>query len=436
MDSTKLLTEKLALSRDLAAIAPEVEHLRSQVASHQTLLSEKLSLQRQLSTVQVELETEKRATQRALAKEGGRKAQDAQMESQIEELHTELAQERKLRQKTERDLQQKTSELESKQASMESNASRELKNALQEAENAQNFLSSRLDAFRTKLRSTKEQLKEAQDELKDLRLQSKADVHPPTSRQDQSNSLDSRKRSIAQVDVSSIGTPDGMPHAKRSRQGSAVPGDKSTFSITPFLNRTASLAPDSPQSANAIDLSTRLTADIEDKSNAHTLSDLLDDSGEAGVALSWKTSGKPLPPQPANAKKKGVPPGRPRKVSKLEKVQEEGEDEPLMVKSIVHGLATSRAVEGIHEIHNTDDTTFLKKLRKLSSAGGLGKTLFDEVEGDEDGHVQRGPSALRKPLHPAARKGVQSRKGKMPVGGFGAISPLKKDKRIGKAIGA
>ena len=68
-DSTKLLTEKLALARELAVLKPEIEHLRSQAMTQQNLLAEKLALQRELSTLQVELETEKRAVQRARAKD-------------------------------------------------------------------------------------------------------------------------------------------------------------------------------------------------------------------------------------------------------------------------------------------------------------------------------------------------------------------------------
>ena len=64
-DSNKLLAEKLELSRVLASIKPELDHLRSQAAFQQKILSEKLSLQRQLSTVELELEAAKREIGRA-----------------------------------------------------------------------------------------------------------------------------------------------------------------------------------------------------------------------------------------------------------------------------------------------------------------------------------------------------------------------------------
>src|SRR5206468_8938564 len=79
-DSTKLLTEKLALSRELALLKPELEHLRSQATYHQTTLSEKLALQRQVSTLEVDLETEKRAAQRASRKESKNNENDAKLQ--------------------------------------------------------------------------------------------------------------------------------------------------------------------------------------------------------------------------------------------------------------------------------------------------------------------------------------------------------------------
>ncbi len=231
MDSTKLLTEKLTLARELSALKPEVDHLRSQAVSHQSLLAEKLSLERQLSTMQVELETEKRATQRALDKEGKSQAEDAKLESRLESLQADLAKERRERQKAEREAQK------------ESTASQHRITTLE----------SRLDACRNKLKSTKEQLKEAQTSLQTAQ----ASNHGRSSRVSASINPTTlvgnpRKRTAAQIDADTIiGTPGDLPAAKKGKQGSALIGEKSTFSITPFLNRTASVAPESPPSDKA-----------------------------------------------------------------------------------------------------------------------------------------------------------------------------------------
>lgn len=80
-ESTKLLAEKLALSRQLAQLKPELEHAKSQLAHQQGILAEKLSLQRQVDALQVELATERRATQRALQKLAQREAPESPVKS-------------------------------------------------------------------------------------------------------------------------------------------------------------------------------------------------------------------------------------------------------------------------------------------------------------------------------------------------------------------
>src|ERR1051325_6545929 len=100
-DSNKILSEKLALSREISSLRPEVEHLRAQVESNQGLLTEKLSLQRQMTTLQVELENERRTAARTLAKQGRKLEQDDDLRSELEEVRKELAQEKKDRSKAE-----------------------------------------------------------------------------------------------------------------------------------------------------------------------------------------------------------------------------------------------------------------------------------------------------------------------------------------------
>jgi hypothetical protein len=115
-DSDKILSEKLALSRELSSLRPEVEHLRAQGESNQGLLSEKLALQRQLSTLQVELENEKRTAARVLAKQGKKMEQDEELRNESEELHKELTKEKKERMKVEAKNAEATKALEEVQA--------------------------------------------------------------------------------------------------------------------------------------------------------------------------------------------------------------------------------------------------------------------------------------------------------------------------------
>ena len=222
-DSTKLLTEKLALAREVATLKPELEHLRSQGALNQSILAEKLALQRELSTLQVELETERRAVQRTKANTSKSTEADSKLALQLEELRKETAKERREAQKNERELRKQATEWESQKT----------------------ILESKLDAFRSKLRSTKEQLKETQKELEETQALKPAQVDVAPKKTTVANP---RKRRTAHFDPdATIGTPgnNGVHAAKRVRT-STMPGDKSTFSITPFLNKTMSILPDTP----------------------------------------------------------------------------------------------------------------------------------------------------------------------------------------------
>ncbi|MCJ1463623.1 hypothetical protein MMC07_002231 [Pseudocyphellaria aurata] len=339
-ESTKLLTEKLSLAREIASLKPEIEHLRSQAALHQSLLSEKLTLQRQLATVQVELETEKRSTQRIQAKEGRLKAEDAKLESRIESLHAELAQERRQREKSERDAQKAAADWESKKATFES----------------------RLDAFRNKLRVTKEQLKATQADLHSAQQTTRAaSVLSGTTGPEKDVCKMVRKRTSAQLDADSvIGTPGLLPARKKNIKSSTLPGDKSTFSITPFLNRSTSVT-------------------VEDADQ------------EAGS---------------------------PKTAHHLEKVAELEED------SDAAEITKTRNGETSTVISNEQFDDGKKKRRKLFG-GDLSKTLFDEDEEvtTKNGTMSKGKSAFSGPKS-RPRIGLAPAKSS-----FGAISPLKKDKR-------
>ena len=415
MDSTKLLTEKLTLARELASLKPELDHLRSQVASHQTLLAEKLSLQRQLSTVQVELETEKRATQRTLLKEGKSQAEDAKLESRVENLQADLAKERRERQKIERDAQKASTELENKNTALES----------------------RLDAFRNKLKTTKDQLKETQTALQKAetsaiaassRTAASANPAIPVVKK-------SRKRAAVEMDADTmIGTPGDLPVAKRNKP-STLPGEKSMFSVTPFLNRTASVVPGSPSS----DIGKNEGGDPEElstspsrtsKTKAQVASEL---RGKGKSASSTVHANKPGILETVKASKaiSRPPPARkPKAAPVLEEVAEEDNDDNERPTA---APIKPTASESVPDETVNDGIEMKKKKRKLLGSA-LGKTLFDEDEGDVlkgdrgivggvrgFGTLARGGFGGTKFLPRTALGASASR--------FGTISPLKKDRK-------
>ena len=423
MDSTKLLTEKLSLSRELAALRPEIEHLRSQATSHQTLLADKLSLQRQLSSAQVELETEKRATQRALTREEGKHEQDAMWEAKIDELQSDLAKERRERQKAERESQKVVAEFEGKKT----------------------ILESRLDAFRNKLRMTKDQLKETQDELQSIRATARAKPALAASKTAPAEAArNPRKRSLAQVDTdATIGTPGVVPAAKRNKRGSTLPGDKSAFSITPFLNRTASVAPESPPGEKTA-VEDQLIAAVDDDVQSNDVEPTVESPSVKITKDDSKNQSKKVTVSKVSSAiastKAG--PGRKKKiVPALEQVQEEENDEnlpPATSRLAVTAVPTTKPKIKVMDFNDrfSEEPTILRKKRKLLG-GGLGKTLFDDDDGEMNKASDRGLFGAVRGFGTVGKSLGNGRLGPRvglgaSVGGFGAFSPLKKDR---KAIG-
>ena len=428
-NATKLLTEKLALIRELASLKPELEHFRSQAVLHQSTLAEKLSLQRQLSSVQVELQTEKNATQRALAREDGRQEVTENMESRLEELQSELMQERRDRQKAERELQQISSDFEAKKTVIES----------------------RLKAFRNKLRTTKDQLKEVQTELQEARKPKVLSIDIKGSPGGRERTKESRKRNLAQVDAdATIGTPGIVPPAKRGKRGSTIPGDKSTFSITPYLNKTTSIAPESPIDGQTLP-EDKQKANLPEKvrGGRDSSKQILNVSEKPASVTSDQMSDSSLPPKKRNvlttikasrSNCRGVSARTAIKQSALEKVQEENDEmkdeenlPPVNLQPVPSQAPTERIVQDPEGFAN-DGPTFIKRKRKLLG-GGLSRTLFD----DDDESGKRSSEVIPKSSRAfgaIGKGGLGKNDPRLPgpggIKGLGAFSPLKKDRKTAR----
>lgn len=418
MDSTKLLTEKLSLARELSALKPEVDHLRSQAASHQSLLAEKLSLQRQLSTAQVELETEKRIAQRALAKEGKSQAEDAKLEHRLESMQADLAKEHRERQRVEREAQKDSTE----------------------SQNRITTLESRLDAFRNKLKATKEQLKEAQTSFQTAQASNYGKSNRASASVNSTTYLaeNPRKRAAAQIDADTIiGTPGDLPAAKKSKRALTLIGEKSTFSITPFLNRTASVAPASPPSENAngddeahVKESDHLFGNRRQKAvSSEAMSDLVDKSDATKKGLQANKRGILENAKRGKINSRAPPARKTKSAPTLEQVAEEENNE--------NGGSTMSMGEPAANKDSSNETfdggLELKRRKRKLLGGGLGKTLFDEdegnaVKGDRLLGGVRGFGTLGKGGLGAPKFGPRKAIGPS-VNTFGAISPLKKDRK-------
>ena len=407
MDSTRLLTEKLTLARELASLKPEFDHLRSQVASHQTLLAEKLSLQRQVSTLQVEQETEKRACQRALAKDGKSLVEDAKWESRAETLQADLAKERRERQKIEREAQNMSTEL----------------------ENHTTTLESRLDAFRSKLKTTKEQLKETQTALQKSEASAQAASSRAMAAANPAKPVTKYPRKRATVDMDAhtmIDTPGDLRPAKRIKKSITQPGEKSMFSVTPFLNRITNMAPGNPamgdgdaERQHSEEPAIRLgrcskTKRIASESGSADESKSSDLSVNTLSTLETAQAGKARPPLARNQNAALL----------LNEVVEEDRD----------GNFTTSFPKSTASQRFSDQGVETKKKKRRLLGGGLGKTLFDEDDGNatnaENGMMggARGfgtlPGGRIRGLKLLPRKvyGASSSE-------FGAMSPLKKNRK-------
>ena len=387
-DSTKMLTDKLTLAHEIASMKPELDHLRCQVMSHQGVLSEKLSLQRQLNTLQIELENEKRAAKRVADRE-----QDASngkhLKTRLAETQADLAREKRDKQKLEREAQRTSTE----------------------TENRIFALSSRLDTLRSKLHASEEQLKAKQSE-----------TIPPRSQKAESSNGDSRttkknpsKGRAAKADESTvIGTPGQSLAEARTKRKTAVVGEKSFFSTTPYLNRAASVAPSSPA----------LSSDQSEHKNTgcgRNQEGSTDEHEEEHMSAKER--------QPAGVKHghflafgKNRPHGEntiPKTNFGLTQIIEEGDDQ---------AKKNCQPLRRASEEQLTSDIA-PKKRRLLT--GGMGSTLFDEEESGNvikrtklGGNIRLGGSRRVGPI--GGRTSTQASAG----GLFGAISPLKKNRKI------
>ncbi|KAE9378047.1 hypothetical protein N431DRAFT_329548 [Stipitochalara longipes BDJ] len=483
-DTTKVLTEKLSLARELATLRPELEHLRSQASYQQTVLAEKLALQRQVSTLEVELETEKRVSKRAAQKsrnsdveielqneldrlqkdlarekrerEKARKEAEADHQYQVEELQKELAQEKRAREKnrkeSEIDLLDRLEELQKDFAREKRDGEKARKEAEKElklSETRMSVLESKLDQFRTKLRATKDQLKECQTELSQARAMAKAG--PAASRGDAATK-NPRKRGALEMSTDvEIGTPDGVamrgkrPVTKRSRMDQTMVGEKSMFSITPFLNRTISMAPETPDKeaepeAGRKEYQEATTEPTTQAVREQPPTSQVDPSptaapkprGKKKAAESAPAAGsKVLGEAGASNRNKKATVKKPRVLSTLESVNEEDGDEndvPEFVPAAVKGPIIFKA--GQVQLKHTDAEENGPKKKKRKLLGG-GKTLFDEEDGEatkRPAKVSLGPPRLLGKGGLAGPKGGL-KGGLSTVGGFGGFSPLKKDRR-------
>lgn len=411
-DSNKLLAEKLELTRELASIKPELDHLRSQASFQQKTISDKLSLQRQLSTIELELEAAKNVASKQEAVRGVTSKKEAEFEKQLEDLKKELVREKQEREQIQSVAERDTREWESKRV----------------------ILEGKVEAMRTKLRTTKEELKEVQASL----AQTIAQTSKPTGTFEIPEAQNkSRKRAALSILDNTIGTPDGIAvrgkrgGQKRGKLDQTSVGEKSMFSITPYLNKTTNLQHGTPRDNDEpmIDVDEAL-GENDEENQEQDQQPPLEIAANPSPTVSRVRPGAKSSNTSAAKKSKAVPKKslvtarKSDDVARLEQVSEEQETDELAVpvEKKAAQPATTKPVLSIPAL-TAEAPEPKKKKRKIL---GTSKTLFDE----EDAEATRRPAkVLLATNRPLARLGAKNGVSVAPAAQFAAFSPLKKDKR-------
>lgn len=422
--TTKVLSEKLALAHEVTNLKAELEHLRAEASLYQAALSEKLALQRELNTLAVELEDQKKATQRALVRQQEDTSQDMKFEAQVVKLRKELVREKHDHERAEREAQK----------------------ALEAEEEKRTAVESKLERTKEKLRAIKAAFRETEAELQQVKVSeaaAKIELERPKKK--------ARKRKAPEINLEETapskdkGVMNRALAKKRDKRVSSMPGEKSTFSITPFLNRTASLAPDSPPppqpqltraEATTETCPPSLHQDEESGTRAeapsHTNQDKKKAQNPSRATNITQDEDGAVKEKIAKSKSKASAPKKRAAAPPLSQVIEENEEveATVEVKQVRKPAATEKEVKMTAQVSAVTVEPEKKGKKRKLLGSGASKTLFDE---DEGGKAVRplgtslfgGGNAL-----PVLSRTLAGKK----VGSSIEFSPLKRDRRAGSSI--
>jgi hypothetical protein len=392
----------MQLSRELSNAKSNLERLQTQNTSHQSMVAEKQALERQLNLLELQLENEKNSHERTRAKSSEQTTQIIKLSSKIEELQTEIAKEQRANQQRERD-------------DRESNVGWEKERSV---------LEGKIETLRKQLRSTKDKLHEAQH---DLQQRSNIRVTEGDGAEAGSRRVPLQRPGPSAESLGggmTIATPGAVRVQEKPKRQSALPGDKSAFSITPFLNRTGAAPRDSPMSSDededgVEEARNRTTAAARKPSAARDSNDgMSSPSEQAGPAQPPPKAKSTTAKLQARAGKSAASKAtrepkqqanRPVSKASLEEPDDilyhgPAEAGPTKTKRRKLGAQRERSLFGDDD---DDDMLGLQKPRKLTLGGGR-------------------QSVLAAPLSTASTGDILGR-----GGGFGAsraFSPLKRDR--------
>ncbi|KAF2711627.1 hypothetical protein K504DRAFT_489468 [Pleomassaria siparia CBS 279.74] len=458
LDAQQQATEKVqaeleAQQQTAAQMQAKFDKASSKEANKASKRVAERESQREAELEELFQELEQEKTLRQKAEKASQKAVD--YEAEIAQLREDFEQEKRERQRAEKAIKKGSSQTEPQADAIRQEldeerrerkkAEKEQARVLAELQSRNTVLDEKLSAFREKLRSTKDRLKDAEAKLETA--QSAAPMMKgrvkPSIELGGDLAKNARKRAAATVEPeTNLGTPgDGFP-AKRFKRATSVSavGDTSTFSLTPFLNRTGSVLPGSP------------IEEEDDEAPEHESTPTALPKKAPKKIIQSKS--KPLAPSASNkANAKPIP--RRKKVAAplLEQVVEEvtehsidkdnSENAPITVpiKDADDGISKEKKLvpkikprKSLMSFANFTEEPVAekKKKRKLGATGGSSKTLFDADEDDAPAKpiTSKGIFAAR-----ALGKSVLG-KGRPISGGYNMMSeenftfsPLKRDRR-------
>ncbi|KAK9418640.1 hypothetical protein SUNI508_07897 [Seiridium unicorne] len=454
------------VEKELVAEKAQRERLEDQLAQEKR--THQLALQDQDSTREVESDLRKKLQE---AQKQLRESQEDR-EKLGEELSAEKRQVQKVQKMQQKGSSDETDELLSRLEESEAKLAASQKEVLKVREEAQTSVDEaerRSDAFEKKFEKLKTKFRELQDQLKqcqaDLQKAQKAQPSIPGEIDLKTVGRQAPKKrkgdEFSRTDFSqiTIATPSADDKPRKAIKKKVIEpslvGEKSTFSITPFLNRSKNLgiddAEDDDEAAETSYIPQDRTAVVEVTTTAVPASAEADTSAsvpEPASAISQveeeeevekpklqpKARGRPkkvLGDAPSARKNaQNLPKTALKKTSKvaqsLEKVPEEGQEnvpEPVEKTQAVKFNVSAPQDTSTSSANTSKTEEPKKKKRKVL---GSTKTLFD----DEEEAVAPLPSkaAIKGPLG-GAKKRAQLGSGSKSAFAGASFSPLKKDRR-------
>ncbi|KAJ4155752.1 hypothetical protein LMH87_000983 [Akanthomyces muscarius] len=460
--SNDAVQEKATLTRQLNNLRPELEQLKSQLLSHQAVVASNGDLRHQVNTLEVELENERRSKLRAQQADENGVISD--LRSRLEQHENRLQTEKTEKEGLERELAESRGETKEQ---------KELCNALK----------FKLKETQDALKAAQVSLQKSQRELSKRReistsIIDKHQENAPKARQARAANLQKSQRELPKPSQTSTNTVDEhqetLPESKQARvlveacvtetsmddvniqtpvdenileirrlrrRGTehALLGEKSNFSITPFLNKSkdATDYPDlnSEKSTSGVDLQvspeqprptkkkrSRATSPIKARrlaaSREKRSASLVKDAAETEAILSNTLLNEfDTPVKPGTR-------GRPRsgKATDARRVNDSKEDSDSDTAS---RKPESKSKVSTTESNAPKDHEAEGRRRKRKLLGGRGKTMFD----DDEMEVHDKPG---NPLRLVPAKRARSQGGGVTnafAGPGSTFSPLKKERR-------